>query len=316
MADNNHYRVMYSDSVKRLSGFQQSAMLIDFAMKQAKTGKAEFFDTIAPSDSATLTDASLTPIEADYFRGYLAGTQNLTNFEKVFTPHNAVNKGRVLLTPFRNDFGHHFRDLDEVKEGAHDRSIVMTEAMTRISVNRDVKILDALWAANTSQGENEGTVANVAFAGGTINEADGVFDLATITQINAYFDGQYHAQGKRKICIISPTAKQSLIDTSGNTITSKDFVDSGEYFKTGRLPNVYGVSFVVHPLIDGYKGAYDDCFVAFCEGSFVYNQFSALETGLDRSIEMRNQWILYICEFINAVRIDDKAILQGTLGTP
>ena len=316
MGDTNHYRVMYSDTIKRLSGFQQSALLLEFMTKQAKTGKAEFFDTIAPLDSASLTDAALAPIEADYFRGYLAGSQSLTNFEKVFTPHNAVNKGRVLLTPFRNDFGHHFRDLDAVKEGAHDRSIVMTEAMTRISVNRDTKILDALFAATTEQGEDEGSLSSVNFAGATINEADGVFDMQTITQVNKAFNDDYHNQGKRKIALITPKGQQDLLDNEGLKLNSTDFVDSTTYFKTGILPQAHGLSFIVHPLVDNYKGAYDDTMIVFTEGSIVYNQFSALETGLDRSIEMRNQWILYICEFINAVRIDDKGIVLVTFGTP
>tara|TARA_R110000824_G_scaffold14186_7_gene60652 strand:+ start:1997 stop:2944 length:948 start_codon:yes stop_codon:yes gene_type:complete len=310
----DHYKVQYSEAVTEIAGHQNRSILKELVEREAKTGDIVTFDTIEPKDEATLTAIdSLTDQYKEYFDQLSAGA--FADFLKMQTPHMAIDKGRVQLSAFENLWAHSFRKMDEVRENGNDQSRTLKMGMKKIFKNQDKVILDALFAATVTKGQDAATVANVAFpVGQQLNEADGVFDLETISAIRRIYKNN-ELEDEQLICVISAEVEEMLINNSGGTIENKDFVDSAEYFKNGKLPMIRGVSFLVRPAVNNYKGAYNHAFAVFTPSSVVYNQFEMLETQIEKAPTQKFNVILQICEFINAVRRDDKGIIQGTLGT-
>ena len=186
---------------------------------------------------------------------------------------------------------------------------------SRISFARDS---NSRWvrAARLICAPSPANASAIAFpVGQQINEADGAFDLETITAIREKFETNF--LGDEPIyCVISPAAKKSLIDSSNSTLNSTDFVDSTSYFMEGKLPDVYGVHMIVHPLVTSFSGSYDDAFFAWCPQAIIYNQFDALQTKMDEVAAQKFNTVLQVREYIGACRVDDLGVVQGTLGTP
>ena len=312
MALNTHHKVMYADSCKELAG-QNKSLLKEFVDKDAKTGEAVFFDTIDVGDEAVQT--ALANIPEQYRAAFESSGKTFADWLKMQTPHMNVELGRVMLAPEQLDFGHTFRSFDEMAQNGDPKSKKLRQAMRSIHRKEDAIILSALFAGSKMVGKDLGNLTAQAFPTSQILAVpDGVFNLATIISINEIYDNNFLTDQK-KYCVISPKAKKSLINNSGDTITSKDFVDSGRYFSKGELPDVYGICFIVHPGVKDHIGTFDDAFVVFTEESVVLNQFKALETNLGQAETQRFQYIFYMEELLNAVRIDDKTVVQGTLGT-
>lgn len=314
MAANTHWKSMYGDLVQRLIGNQYKSLLAALFGKANKKGDAVFFDAIAPSDDVTVT--AMSSDTAHRLTYETLSSPALSDWVALHTPHMDVDKQRTICLPSKVEFGHVFRDIDEVAENASDHSDVLRAGMGQIMRQRDYQILTALFASTASRGKDSAALSNVAFpAGQQINEADGVFDLNTITSIRKTFENNYCDPSERIVCVLSPAAKKNLIDGSRSTIRSTDFVDSAKYFATGELPDVEGVSLITHPLVSSFAGAYTDCFVAFQMSAGKLNTFKALATDLAVDPGMKFQWTLYLRELIGACRIDDKKVIQGTLGT-
>jgi hypothetical protein len=68
--------------------------------------------------------------------------------------------------------------------------------------------------------------------------------------------------------------------------------------------------------VTDFAGSYDDAFFAWCPQAIIYNQFDGLETQMDVVASQKFNTVLQIREYIGACRVDDLAVVQGTLGTP
>jgi len=244
------------------------------------------------------------------------GVPALADWLAIQTPHMDVELDKVLCSPYENIWAHTFRNIDEIAENANSESIKLKQGMKRIWRREDQWILDALSRPTEQRGKDPASAAAIAFpVAQQINEADGIFDTETISTIAKLFENNYKTDEKI-YCIISPTAKKNLIDSSGGTIHSSDFVDGTRYFMNGDLPEIYGVHFIVHPLVSEYSATYPDAFFAYCSSAICYNQFDPLQTKLDEDPSKKFNIVLQIREYIGACRIDDLGVVQGTLGTP
>jgi len=313
MALDSHWKVQYGDIIRELAGFQTKSLLKEFMDKESKRGELALFDTIAPSDEAEFNlMSSDTNFRADF---EAIGSPVLADWLALQTPHMDVAQDKVLLSPYENIWAHWFRNIDEIAENANTESIKLKQGMKQIFKKQDTWLLDALSRATEQRGKDAASASAIAFpAGQQINEADGAFDLETITAIREKFEGNY--LGDEPIyCVISPAAKKSLIDSSNSTLNSTDFVDSTSYFMEGKLPDVYGVHMIVHPLVTSFAGSYDDAFFAWCPQAIIYNQFDALDTKMDEVASQKFNTVLQVREYIGACRVDDLGVVQGTLGT-
>lgn len=314
MANNTHWKTMYGDIVERLAGYQKRSLLAALFGSANKKGDLVMFDSIEPDDDVTST--AMTSDDKHRMDYEDIAVPELQDWVDLHTPHMDVTKSRTVCSPYKNEFGHTFRDIDEVAENASDHSDVLSLGMSRMMRQTDVQILNALFASTQLRGKDQSALSAVAFpaAQQITNITDGIFDLQVVTTIKKMFEDQYVEDDERIICLLSPAAKKSFTDANP-TIKSKDFIDRSSFFAEGKLPDIEGVSFLTHPLVSAYKGNYSDAFVAFTMRAGKLNRFKSIETAMDQAINQRNQWILYICEMIGACRTDDKRVVQGFLGT-
>ena len=302
MALNTHWKYMYADGVAELAGSQSRSLLKELVRREAKKGEAVAFDAIGPDEEATATAlASITDSRADYE----AGAKALSDLQAMMTPHMDVTKDRTWVTPVRVDTGHTFRNEDEVCQGASSQSDTLKALMKRIFKREDALILAALSGATSVRGRTTGSTVSFPNAQ-KITEADGKYDKETIAKIKKLFENNY-LNDEPIYCLINPDVKFDLIANDGDKIQSRDFITSVGDFERGTLPDIYGVRHVVVPALASTE------FYAFVPSGIVLNQFQALETALNQSIDYRNQWVLYIAEFLGCGRLDDYKVVQGTL---
>lgn len=313
MALDSHWKVVYGDIIRELSGFQTKSLLKEFMSRENKRGELALFDTIAPADEAEFNLMSAdTNFRADF---ETIGSPVFDDWLALQTPHMDVLQDKVLLSPYENLWAHWFRNIDEIAENANTESIKLKQGMKQIFKKQDTWLLDALSRATEQRGKDAASASPVAFpASQIINEDDGVFDLETISSIREKFETNYLGD-ERIYCTISPALKKSLIDSSNSTITSTDFVDSTSYFKDGTLPDIYGVHMIVHPLVSSFAGSFDDAAFAWCPQAIIYNQFDALQTQMDDVASQKFNTVLQVREYIGAARVDDLGVVQLTFGT-
>lgn len=312
MALDSHWKVVYGDKIKELAGFQNRSILKELVEKDAKRGEIALFDTIAPADEADFNEmATDTNFRADF---ETIATPVLDDWLALQTPHMDVALDKVLCAPYENIWAHWFRNVDEIAENANTDSIKLKQGMKRIFRRQDQWILDALSRATEQRGKDAGSAVAVPFpAGQQLNVASGNFTKEVCASILRIFENNYK-EDEPIYCVISPSAKETLINQSGSTIHSSDFVDM-KGLQSGNIPNIYGVHIIVHPLVTDYSGAYDDAFFAWCPSAITYNQFDPLKTDMEEVASQKFNTVLQVREYIGACRIDDLGVIQGTLGT-
>ena len=313
MALDSHWKVVYGDKIKELAGFQTRSLLKEYVEKDAKRGESALFDTIAPADDAEFNDmVTDTNYRADF---ETIGTPVLDDWLALQTPHMNVAQDKVLCAPYENIWAHWFRNKDEIAENANTDSIKLKQGMKRIVRNEDKWILDALSRSTEQRGKDVASAVAVPFpVTQQLNIASGTFNKETCSAILRIFENNYK-EDEPIYCVISPEAKEDLINSSGATIHSSDFVD-GRNFEKGNLPNVYGIHLIVHPLVKEFSGSYPDAFFAWCPSAITYNQFDPLKTEMEDVASQKFNTVLQVREYIGTCRMDDLGVVQGTLGTP
>lgn len=318
MALDSHWKYQYADTITELVGSQNRSLLKELVEHDAKKGEVVFFDSDDSDDDATLTAMSANG--GKYRMGATdANSLTLAEINAISTPHMDVLKDRTQCVPNLNEWGHTFRSIDHIAENANRDSRVLKKGMKRIWKNQDAEVFEALTKQAEDRGKTGGT--STAFPTGQQFDITTGLDLAAISNICKIFEDNF-ADDEIPCLILSPTQKKYLIDNSGGTIHSKDFVSARNFFETGELPEIFGVHLVVHPTITSYKdiiatshGTVTDCVVAFQKSAICYNQFEQLKTEMDILPTQRYQPNLYISEHIGACRIDDKRVIQAVIGT-
>jgi len=153
------------------------------------------------------------------------------------------------------------------------------------------------------------TFANVAFPASQILGGAGEITAYTKdvpTAIRAIFETNWEMENTI-FCAIHPTTKQELIDQSGDKIQNKDFVEKGEYFMKGRLPEIQGVVHIPHVLVPV------DQFIAWTPEALMYNECMSLITKLGEDPSQNFQIYLLLQEFVSCARLDDKLVVQGQI---
>ena len=307
-----HYKAMYSDSVRELAGSPDRSLLKDFVSKESKKGSAVFIDSIGPDvpdGDAVVTALANIKNRATYEREV---EKTLAKRDAISTPHMEANKQRTLLTPKRNHWGHSFDRIEDLCEVTNPQARTIRQGMKRIWVKQDGVILDALSAATVLRGQDESGVSAVTFPAGQVLDdiacygaTPVYFSLDTCTAIKKLFEDQYYS-GKI-VCVVSPKVKKEFIDHSRNQVHSMDFVDGPSYFREGKLPDINGIHFIPHPLCG------DEEFYAWGPDGVCYNQFDPFEENLGIAPTECFSAIAYMREFIDAKRIDDLLVVQGTI---
>ena len=313
MALDTFYKVQFSDAVDQLAGSQKRSLLREFTRPGSKKGEAVFFDGISPDTAARATAIASVKNRAT-FEDLEGDSQTFANWQDIQTPHMEVNRQRTYCAPTRIDWGHSFSKEKDLQEITSEHGQVLQQGMRSIWFQEDTAILTALFAANQSRGKNQANLSSVSFPN------DQKMTLTTVTkamcsEIKAKFENQYEFDDM-PVCCISPTIKKLLIDHSGGTIHSADFVSKHGLFEKGELPDIYGVRFCVHPLVDSYAAdGMEYAAVAWDPRALIANEFEALSKDLDRNPGLRFQVQAYLEEFLGCCRTDDNLVVQIQFNT-
>jgi hypothetical protein len=318
MALDSHWKVMYGNAIKALAGSQKRSLLKELVDKDSKKGETVYFDMDDVDDDATLTAMSANG--GKYRRGATdANSLTLAEMNAVATPHMDIIKNRTQCVPNLNEWGHEFANIDEIAENANHNSRRLGQGMRKIWKNQDLEIFEAL----TKQAEDRGKAggSSETFPTGQQFDITTGLGLTDISNICKLYEDNY-ADDEPPVLIISPTQKKYLIDNSGGTIHSKDFVSAKNFFESGELPEIYGVHLLVHPGVTTYKDTITtalttktDSVVAFQKSAIIYNQFEALKHNMAQLPTRRFQYNLYLHEHIGACRVDDKRVVQCVIGS-
>lgn len=310
MALDTHWKVMIDDAVQELAGEQKKSILESFVTRRSKGGEAAMFDAIGDADDADDDDISTVADFRENFDGIT--TPVLADLVNLLTSHKKIEKVRTYCGARRSKWDHWFRDVDEVAENASRHSAVLKAGVQKLAKNKDKYILNALFAATQSRGKNMADLAAVAFpAEQEMTVTGGVFKKEACSEILRRMEDNHVTDPI--FCAIDPLQKQQMIDNSGDKIGDKNFVTNAQLLTTGDLPDVYGVHFIVHPLVKTYKGANLGCFAAFTMDAIILNQFKAIVSKMDEAEAFDFQIIMLLREYLNACRVDDKKVIQGAI---
>lgn len=319
---NQHWKDMYSDAITELAGFQFKNRLREYMQTDSVGGEHAWFDSYAPDESAT--DVVVADADAGYRMAFEeAGSTTFADWKLLQTPHMQITKNRSLCAARRIEIGYTFREYDEVCENASPQSWVLRQLMRQIVTAQDTQILNALTALTVFRGKDVDSGAAEAFpAGQVLSITAGVATLDTdvVAQVAQKFEENY-LDGDKVYWVITPAMKAALIMNSGNVIQSADFIDYHRHMlEDYGLPDVYGVHMIVHPLMSGYNvsaaGTHaEGISVAFTSRWGFCNKFKAIQTQIDQAALQRFSYVLYVREFANAVRVDDKQVVVVGFGT-
>jgi hypothetical protein len=343
--DNIYYKQQFSDTVMQLAGSPDRSMLKGAISFKRCRGEAASIDTIDTGLSFTnwedadnawsaLKDKSTHPDYIAARTAYLAAAAALTGSEDVTdltpltatfenvktateTPHNEVAKARTIVVPDLVEWGHYFDEDEELLEMADPTSMTTRQGMKAIWWREDAKVLGALRAATVTRARRYASEGGTAIDFATVGHPNGVIapgasTAVTMTkdlfaQVKEKFEANY-CGNERIFGVISPAMKTALIAASGSTIHSSDFVTARQLFETGDLPDIYGVSLMVHPLVKANEPVF------FTEAACVWAEFKPLEVSVGIDPAHRFQKVVYIREKAGCVRVDDKRVVWVTLG--
>jgi len=319
-----HYVQMFTDGVQQLAGSQSRSLLKEFIGHEAKAGEVVYLDGIGPDDDASTTAIASTKTRRRYED---ISTPDFDDWYDLQTPHDEISRQRTLCTPSVIDWGYHFSSEQEMQEKLDPQGLTLRQGMRRVFKAEDALILAAFAAGFTQTGNgplradhlDDSAGSNVDLDSGqtlTIDESAGgtaldSFAIENIADILEIFEGNY-VLDEPIYLVMSPRQKKNLINNSGGTIHSKDFVDARGYFSRGELPDIYGVHCLVHPALTKAVDA-DEYMYAWTPYAATWNQFKPLATNLGVSPEQRFHTVAYLEQHAGCVRVDDLRFVGITI---
>lgn len=315
MPDMTHYFQQFNENVKDLAGAPSRSILRELVSKDNKRGSVVYLDSAGAGADLSIDDLKTDKktrktYEAD-------GAKTLAKFNAIFTPHNDITRQRTLATPKLIEWGHSFDEDEDILEIVDPQNKTVRQGMRSIWKAQDQQVLNGINAASVVR--VDGATSEVTPT--TENMPAGqVFDTAQndyisrkdMTKIVNLFEDQYVTD--KIYCLISPTAKKGIIDND-EKITDADFIARSQAFgedgsfMPNKFPEVFGVHFIVHPLVAANK------FFAFTEESIVLNEFKAFKSDISIAETQRYSYIAYMREKCDCKRVDDLQVAHGTITT-
>lgn len=313
MPDMTHYFQQFTANVRDLAGAPNRSILRELVSKDNKQGSVVYLDSAGAGEDLTIQDLKTgkktrKTYEAD-------ASKTLEKFYAIFTPHNDITRQRTLSTPKLIEWGHSFDEDEDILEIVDPQNKTTKQGMRSIFKQQDQLVLNGISAAfvvRVDGDTSEVTPETINMpAGQQFNTAQNDYiGRKDMTKIVNLFEDQYVTD--QIFCLISPTAKKGIIDND-EKITDADFIarsqafDEAGKFNPGKFPEVFGVHFVVHPLVPANK------FYAFTMESIVLNEFKPFKSNIEIAPTQRYSYIAYMREKADCKRVDDLQVAIGTI---
>lgn len=315
------WKSQYHKALTQLAGDQFKPRLVEYMRIASEAGDEAWFDSAAPLDFATDTVMSNA---MGIWRKELPGSPTTAQFQAIFTPHTEIDKNRTLCVPHLIEAGYYFRKTDKIGEVGSPENYTLREIMRRMARAKDIRILDSLTGLTAFRGKNQADGSNVNFPTTqviSITAGISAFDKDVLIQVQQLFQENY-IQNEMIYMVVTPEGLALLAINSTDTIFSSRFTNNndGKNFEQYVFPTIYGVDLIQHPLMSEYDTSIlgthaDGIFVAFTMEWGWLNEASPMEVAIDRAILQRNSPVLYIDNWCNGVRVDDKRVVIVGFGT-
>ncbi|MDP0495054.1 MAG: phage capsid protein [Verrucomicrobiota bacterium JB024] len=299
---------MFSDTVRELAGAQDRSLLKELVGYEKVEGEIAYLPSIddASSDEATVTDAKSTKTRKTY---EAIETPALADWIGIQTPHMAVGKQKTTVTPKVIEWGHSFGKNEKVLDKLTSQDRVMRSGMKKIFKQEDLLIIGGMSAASVARvvgTANGTTTSNVALPASQAFETAnvGYLSFADCTTIMKLLEDQYVTDPV--FCLMSPTDKKLFIDNN-EKINDTDFVNSHEYFHSGKLPDVYGIHFVSHPLVT------PGTLHVWAKEAIIWADFQGLDPNIGPAPTQRFSAIAHMDELADVKRNDDLKYIKVTI---
>ena len=313
MPDMTHYFQQFSANVRDLAGSPKRAILRELVAHENKTGSVVYLDSAGAGDDLSIQDLKTDKKTRKTYEAEESKT--LAKFNAIFTPHDDITRQRTLANPKLIEWGHSFDEDEDILEIVDPQNKTVRQGMRSIWKQQDQQIINGIKAASVVRVDgdtSEVTPETVNFPGGQAFDTaqDDYMGRKDISRLVQLFEDQYVTDPI--YCLISPTAKRGLIDND-DKITDSDFLAHGAAFSEegkfapNKFPDIYGVHFIVHPLVPVLK------FYAWTKESVVLNMFKGFKSSMDVSPEQRFSYIAYMREKADCKRCDDLQVVHGTI---
>ena len=309
MATFEHYQHTFSNNVRDLAGGPMRSVLPEFVDKDNQGGKVAYLDSAGPG--ADITDSALTDKKTR--KSYeMEASKTLEKWNEIHTPHNEITKLRTLSMPRLIEWGHTFDEDEDILEIVDPTNKTVRQGMRSVVKARDQLILNGITApavsrVDSSSADEVSPVTIVFPASQQIDTGQNDIVLLTdLTSIGEAFETQY--VDEKIYVLVNPTTKKIIIDNN-EKIHDTDFVNKHAYFHEGKLPDVYGLCFITHPLVA------DNKLYAFTKEAIILNQYKAFKSSLSKVPELREGHQVYLREKLDCKRVDDLKVVHMTITT-
>jgi hypothetical protein len=309
MATFEHYKHTFSNNVRDLAGGPMRSVLPEFVDKDNQGGKVAYLDSAGPGADITATALTAKTTRKTYEAD---GSKTLAKWNAIHTPHNEIVKVRTLSQPQLIEWGHTFDEDEDILEIVDPTNKTTRQGMRSMVKAKDQLILNGITAASVSRVNSTSTdevspvTINLPASQAIDTAANDVVTLEDFTSILEKFENQYIDE--KIYVLISPTTKKVIIDNN-EKIHNTDFVNKHSYFHGGELPDVYGMCFITHPLVD------DDMLYAFTKEAIILNQYKAFTSSISKVPELREGTQAYMREKLDCKRVDDLKVVHMTITT-
>lgn len=335
MSLDQHFKQQFEDTAKQqLVRSQSRPLLMDLLNKTTRKGEAIFVDAIGTGEDGDVNDYTDLNIGTDNWEqeGDLINSRakyeaevakhaadDQTGFADTYaewkarlgTPHMEIERQRTMLSPRPVRWGYTFKDHDQVFELTDPQSQTMQQGMRRMFRRMDALIMEALFRGTMIRKKyfESSTSPTAMPATQVFDSATGTgapLKLSTLTKVMRIFE-ENEADDEPVYGVISPAAKEALINEEGAKLHSTDFVDKHKYFHTGRLPEVYGIHLIPHAKCPANKCAF------FTKSGLRWNTFMPLYTKVGEAPNQQFDTVAFMKMLADCQRIDDHRVVQVTL---
>jgi len=302
------YRQRFSDTIRDLAGSPERSYFPETVEQDSMTGAVVYLDSVGPKDPANVNDLTAT----NTMRGFESGAKDFSAYNAVMTPFMDTVYQRTLSTPQLIEWGHTFSEWEDLLDIIDPTNRITWAGMRSIFKARDQLFLNALSAQTVARvngsSTNEVTPTSVSFpAEQQINSSQqDKFLIADISHAQRIFEENY-VNDEQVMAIISPKTKQSLIDNNDRIMDYNFVTRSRAWFEEGTIPDIYGVVFLVSPLVP------DDKVYFYTRSALIWNTSRGLNATLSKVPQIREGTQAYMRESVDCKRIDDLKVVQMTI---
>lgn len=330
--DINHHKVQFKEAVQELAGGPKRSYLKETVGFESCSGESAFIDSMKPALTAGATTAVAST--TNRYTYDQIGSPTIGNAtDSLLTRNDAVEGQRTMVAPYEIVIGKWFAPSEKsFLEFTDPTSRKMKALMAGYFQRQDKMIIDAIMAAAVNRVEaNDASPITVSSITLPVTQAEDIntstvnIDVNIFSKIKAAMMTQYIA-GETIYAGFGPNTWKELVDNSGDKLTNQDYVSSAAPFASGDLPEVYGVTPIIHPLFD------DATYLATTNAAFAGNDYGAACAWTDEGVvwaefqsqvslmsspleAFKGQCVVQINEYADAKRVDDLRVQQLTFTT-